>query len=213
MQPTILNAKTDGEPALVTMTSPDSNIVRAAKWVAWMAIPLAMLAAPVRGQTPPPSGDGTGTIALEGTMKKFYRGANTIVVATLDGVEHVYEFTRDLIVHGGKRAGPDALSGLQPGTTVVIHYAVSGPKASATEVDVIDADGLKITEGRVAHIDRRKGQITIKYVNGMEEKFLLTEHAVAEMTLPGAPAQGAEVTIYYTDDIGRKVVHYFKPTP
>ena len=177
----------------------------------WMML-FAALAVSVFGQTPPPPGDGKGTIALEGTMKKFYQGANTIVVEAIDGLQHVYEFTRDLIVHGGKRAGPDALKGLQPGTTVVVHYTVSGAKASATEVDIIDAETLRITEGSVTHIDRRKGEITIRYANGTEEQFRLTEHAAAEAAQPGAPAEGAQVTVYYTDDIGRKVVHYFKRT-
>ena len=179
---------------------------------AWTAMIVLTLAVFALGQTPPPAGDGQGTIALEGTMQKFYRGANTIVVVTLDGLQHVYEFTRDLIVHGGKHAGPDALKGLQPGTTVVIHYTVSGSKASATEVDIVGGEALRITEGRVAHIDRRKGEIVIRYDNGTEEQFRLTEHAASEATQPGAPAEGAQVTIYYTDDIGRKVVHYFKQT-
>ena len=41
-------------------------------------------------------------IAMEGTMKQFYRGINVVVVTTMDGVEHVYHFTKDLIVHGGR---------------------------------------------------------------------------------------------------------------
>jgi hypothetical protein len=176
----------------------------------WAATLLVGLAASAFGQTLAPAGDGNGTIALAGTMKKFYRGANTIVVETVDGLQHVFEFTRDLVVHGGKHAGPDALKGLQPGTTVVIHYTVSGPRTSATEVDIVGPDALKVAEGRVTHIDRRKGEITIRYANGTQEQFRLTEHAVSEATQPGAPAEGAQVTIYYMDDIGRKVVHYFK---
>ena len=36
-------------------------------------------------------------MALEGTMKQFYRGANVVIVTTMDGVEHVYQFTKNLI--------------------------------------------------------------------------------------------------------------------
>ena len=50
-------------------------------------------------QSPPPV---QGTIALEGTMKTFYRAANVVIVTTMDGVEHAYHFTRDLVVHGRK---------------------------------------------------------------------------------------------------------------
>ena len=68
------------------------------------------------GQTARPPVDGvTGTIALEGTMKAFYHGVNTIVVTTIDGVEHVYRFTKDLIIHGGKGSGTEALAGLGEG--------------------------------------------------------------------------------------------------
>ena len=65
-------------------------------------------------------------IALEGTMKQFYRGVNVVIVTTMDGVEHVYQFTKNLIVHGGKKPGVDALEGLRDGTTVVIHYTENG---------------------------------------------------------------------------------------
>jgi len=60
----------------------------------------------VAAQSPPPV---QGTIALEGTMKKFYRGTNVIIVTTIDGVEHVYRFARDLVVHGGKTTEVSAL--------------------------------------------------------------------------------------------------------
>ena len=93
-------------------------------------------------------------IALEGTMKQFYRGANVVIVTTMDGVEHVYEFTKNLVVHGGKKPGVDALEGLRDGTTVVVHYTVSGADAAAEEIDVLSGEGLKTTEGIVTDIDR-----------------------------------------------------------
>ena len=64
-----------------------------------------------QGQPPPVSGV-TGTVATEGTMKTVYRGLNKIVVTTIDGVEHVFEFTKDLIIHGGKSPA-DPLAGLE----------------------------------------------------------------------------------------------------
>jgi hypothetical protein len=47
-------------------------------------------------------------VATEGTIQQFYRGMNFMVVKTIDGVEHVYNFTKDLIVHGGKNPGSRA---------------------------------------------------------------------------------------------------------
>src|SRR5690348_11435394 len=82
------------------------------------AVPL-----PVAAQSHPPV---QGTIALEGTMKKFYRGLNALVVTTVDGAEHVYHFTKGLVVHGGKGGGPEAVDALPAGTEVVVHYRING---------------------------------------------------------------------------------------
>jgi len=146
-------------------------------------------------------------IALEGTMKAFYRAANTVVVTTMDGVEHVYHFTKNLIVHGGKSPGVDALAELSEGTPIVIHRAVNEEQASAEEIDVLGYEGLKISEGRVIHIDRRKKEITIRYGNGSTETLQLTTRAAAE-TAAEAEGQAAQIVIYYADEEGHKVAHY-----
>src|ERR1700704_6255401 len=59
-----------------------------------------------------------GTMATEATINSEHQAANKIVVATEDGVEHVYSAAKGLVVHGGK----DPLSDLRPGTTVIVHY-------------------------------------------------------------------------------------------
>jgi hypothetical protein len=160
-------------------------------------------------QSPPPV---RGTIALEGTMKKFYKAANTVIVATKDGIEHVYHFTKDLLVHGGRGAGVDALSGLREGTTVVVHYVSTGADQSAVEIDRIGDEGLKVTEGIVHRIDRKRSQITIRFDNGTTETLRLTERAAAEASteIARAPTETTKIIVYYSDEGGRKVAHYFK---
>jgi hypothetical protein len=79
-------------------------------------------------QSPPPI---QGTIALEGTMTKFYKGLNALVVTTVDGAEHVYHFAKGLVVHGG----PAAPEGLRPGTKVVVHYRIEGAEEAVEEID------------------------------------------------------------------------------
>ena len=101
-------------------------------------------------QSPPPV---QGTIALEGAMKKVYRGANVVIVTTIDGVEHAYRFARDLVVHGGNGTDVSALEGLREGSTVVVHYSIQGAEQSAREIDVIGAEGLEATEATVTRID------------------------------------------------------------
>ena len=151
-------------------------------------------------------------IALEGTMKQFYKATNVVIVTTMDGMEHIYHFTKDLIVHGGKKPGVDALEGLREGTTVVIHETQHGAQASAVEIDLLGDEGLKITEGIVTNIDRGKKEITIRYNNGTTETLKMTTLAAAESgaNIDAASGKATKIIVYYSDEAGHKVAHYFK---
>jgi hypothetical protein len=117
--------------------------------------------------------------------------------------------SKNLIVHGGKTPGVDALADVDEGTPIVIHPRVSDELA-AEEIDVLGGDGLKITEGRVIHVDRRKKEITIRYGNGRTETLQLTAWAAAESvaSVRAADEAATEFVIYYGDDEGHKVAHY-----
>jgi hypothetical protein len=166
------------------------------------------VSATLHGQSPPPV---QGTIALEGTMKKFYRAANTVIVTTIDGAEHVYHFTKDLLVHGGRGTGVDALEGLREGSTVVVHYTARGADQSATEIDRVGDEGLRVTEGMVTRIDRRRKEIEIRFDNGKTETLRLTDRAAAEAGTGISAASGTKVVVYYSDEGGRKMAHFFRP--
>lgn len=158
------------------------------------------------GQTTPPV---QGTVALPGTVTKLYRAANVVIVTTVDGVEHVYHFAKDLVVHGGK--GVDALQGLREGSTVVVHYTGDDTQATAHEIDRIDTEGLESTEGTVTRIDHGRQQITVRYDNGKAETFRLTSRAASEQsTKADADAAHKRVVIYYSNDAGQKVAHFFQ---
>lgn len=163
-----------------------------------------------QGQPPPVSGV-TGTVATEGTMKTVYRGLNKIVVVTVDGVEHVYQFTKDLIVHGGK-SPVDPLAGLKEGTLVVIHYSTEDGAQTAREIDRVGDEGLLETEGRITRIDRGKKQIAVRIGEGTTEMFELTDRAASESKEldQGATGAGMKAVIYYKDENGTKVVHYVR---
>lgn len=185
------------------------------RWTVGASIVLVALAPRVSvvlsAQSPPPV---RGTIALEGTMKKFYRAANTIVVTTIDGAEHVYHFTKNLIVHGGKGSGIDALEGLRQGSTVVVHYREEAGQPLVQEIDHIGDDGLKVTEGIVVRIGRGRKQITVRFESGKTETFQVSDRAAIESANDINPtATGSTmVTVYYTEDGGRKVAHVVKKT-
>ena len=161
-----------------------------------------------QGQPPPVSGV-TGTVATEGTMKTVYRGLNKIVVTTIDGVEHVYQFTKDLIVHGGKSPA-DPLAGLKEGTTVVIHYSTEGGEQTVRELDRVGDGGLIETEGMITSIDRGAKQIAVRIGDARTEIFQMTDRAASESKDLDKARGATRGIIYYRDENGTKVIHYFK---
>jgi len=143
----------------------------------------------------------TGTMATEATIKSEHKAANKIVVATDDGVEHVYDAAKGLVVHGGK----DALADLRPGTTVVIHYTAGN---QVQEIDRVGEGGLSTTEGIATKIDRGKKEITVRYDNGKTEKLKLTDRAAADAGRN--VGEDTRIVMYYSEDAGERVTHYFK---
>src|ERR1700730_12108389 len=97
----------------------------------------------VRSQQMPPV---RGTIALKGTVDKVYKGANTVIVKTEDGVEHVLHLTGRTSVHGGE------LDGLEKGLIVIVHYVPASGEETAEEIDQVGGNGLKTTEGVVTNV-------------------------------------------------------------
>jgi hypothetical protein len=165
-------------------------------------------------QATPPIDGVTGTIALEGTVRQEYAGANTVIVKSLDGVEHVFHYTKDLLVHGGRSSGAQALQGLREGSTVAVHDSGSGVDASAEAIDLIDNDGMHVTEGTVIRIDRSRKHITIMFDRDRTESFELTDRTAADARhdIDPTPNSTSTVTVFYTDESGRKVAHVFKKT-
>jgi hypothetical protein len=166
-------------------------------------------------QSPPPVNvtGANGNMAIEGTTNGVYRALNIVVVRTIDGVEHMIHYTKDLLVHGGKGKGADALQGLKEGSTVVVHYTVTGTEETAQEIDRLgDDEGLKKSEGVVVDVNRRRQQITVRFADRTTETLELTARAAAEAgrNVSDESQGGEKVVVYYSDEGGRRVAHYFK---
>jgi len=146
--------------------------------------------------------------AVEGTVKHTSATAKTIVVKTADGTEHTFHFVARTSIHGTEEIG----KGAEEGSHVIVHYTVKGTEETAEEIDRIGKGGLKATKGTVKVIDRAGKTITVKTADGAEETFRLTDRAARD-TGKGI-GEGAEksehVTVYFADEAGHKVVHFFK---
>jgi hypothetical protein len=153
--------------------------------------------------------------AVTGTVKKVDAGAKTVVVKAADGSEHTFHVAKSTAVHGADATAAgtkDAMHGLKEGSEVAVHYTVKGTEKTASEVDHLGKEGMKTTEGTVKEIDRGAKKLTVKTAEGAEETYRIGDHAARD-TAKGI-GEGAEktakVTVYYTEQGGKKIAHFFK---
>ncbi len=153
--------------------------------------------------------------AVEGTVKKVDAGTKTVVVAAADGTEHTVHVVKKTAVHGwdATEAGAkDGMHGVKEGSHVVVHYTEKGTEKTAQEMDRIGDGGLKVTEGTVSKIDRGGKTIAVKTADGAETTYKVTDHAVEDAGKDAGKAveKASKVTVYYTEEGGRKIAHFFK---
>jgi hypothetical protein len=150
--------------------------------------------------------------AVEGKIEKIDRTAKTVVVKTADGTEHIFHFAARTTVHGTEVAAKDSFHGLKEGSDVVVHYTAKGSEETAEEVDHVGENGLKASEGTVTHLDRGAKTVTIKAADGTDHVFRLTDHAAedAGKDISAGAGKSAKVTVYYTEQAGHQVAHFFK---
>ena len=145
------------------------------------------------------------------TVKAVDRGAKTAVVKTAEGTEYTIHFTAHTVAHGAEataRGSKDALLSLKEGDEVIVHYTVKGAAKTAQEVDHIGKDGLKTSVVVVKSVDHGAKTVTVKTADGAEETYHLTDRAAQE-TGKGLGKVG-KVTVYYSEDAGKKIAHFFK---
>jgi hypothetical protein len=153
--------------------------------------------------------------AVTGTVKKIDAGTKTVVVKTADGAEETFHYVGKTTVHGAEataKGTKEALHGLKEGSEVAVHYTAKGTEKTANEIDHLGKDGMRATEGTVKTIDRGAKTLTVKTVDGAEETYHIADRAVRD-TAKGVgegTEKAAKVTVYYTEEGGKKVAHFFR---
>jgi hypothetical protein len=149
--------------------------------------------------------------AVSGTVKTVDKATKTVAVKTADGTEHTFHFVGKTVAHGAKATADgskDAFSSVKEGDEVVVHYTAKGAVETAHEVDHVGKDGLKVSEVAVKSVDHAAKTVTVKTAEGAEETYHLTGNAVLESG-KGLDKAG-KVTVYYTEEGGKKIAHFFK---
>ncbi len=152
--------------------------------------------------------------AVRGTVERIDSTAKTIVVKAVDGTEHTFHFVARTAVHGGEKAdaaAKESFRGLKEGSDVVVHYTAKGTEETAEEVDHIGEGGLKTTEGTITQLDRSAKTVTVKTADGTEQAFHMTDHAAEDggRDISEGAEKSGKVTVYYTEQAGHKVAHFF----
>jgi hypothetical protein len=152
---------------------------------------------------------------LVGEVLKLDAAARTVVVKLDDGTEHTLHIVKRTTVHGAQdtaAGAKDAFHGLKEGSEVAVHYTAKGTEETADEIDNVGKDGLKATEATVAHIDRGTKTLVVRTADGAEDTYRLTDSATkdAGKDIAAGAEKPAKVTVYYTEEAGHKVAHFFK---
>jgi hypothetical protein len=155
------------------------------------------------------------TTAVEGVVTKIDRTAKTVVVKTADGTEHTMHLVRRTVVYGGEetyKGAEETARSIEQGSRVVVHYSQRGIDETAEEIDHIGKDGLKAGEGTITNFDRSARTITVKASDGTEQTYRLSENAAEEAgkDTQDAAKKSAHATVYYSEEAGHKVAHFFK---
>jgi hypothetical protein len=152
---------------------------------------------------------------VEGTAKKIDAATGTIIVQAVDGTDHSFHFVDRTVVYGTRETATksrDTLHGLKEGSEVVVYYTSKGTVRIADEIDHIGKDGLMIRKGTIKEIDHGTKTLTMKSANGAEETYRLSERAArdADRDIGKASEKSGKATVYYMEEGGHKVAHFFK---
>jgi hypothetical protein len=156
------------------------------------------------------------TRVISGTVEKVDAGAKTIAVKTADGTVETVKFTEKTTVHGLKDAAKGADLAGKEGGHVIVHATGEGAEKTAHSVEWFGDKTVHTTEGTVEDVGKGTKVVAVKTADGTKEAFDVSEHAtvdtgkaVGRYSALGAK-KGEHVTVYYTEEAGKKIAHVFK---
>lgn len=174
----------------------------------------------VSAQQPTPRKEQAGVLganhALAGTLKKVDIGAKTLAITTVENAEQALKFDPQTVVRG--LAGAKEVKALEAkqGAGLVVTYTGEGAAATASEVQYVGTQPLKLATGTVVRVDRRARKIVLKLEAGGEETFQLAPAAPIDLAsgivplASFAPKAGQKITAVYTEKGKEKTLHLIK---
>jgi hypothetical protein len=156
------------------------------------------------------------THILMGTIEKVDSAAKTVAVKTADGTVETVKFTEKTTVHGLKDGAKGADLVGKEGGHVIVHATGEGAEKTAHSVEWFGDKTVQTTEGTVDDVGTGTKTVAVKTADGTKQAFEVSEHAtvdtgktVGRYSAVGAK-KGEHVTVYYTEEAGKKIAHVFK---
>jgi len=156
------------------------------------------------------------THVVSGTVEKVDAGAKTVAVKTADGTVETVKFTEKTTVTGLKDGAKGADLVGKEGGHVIVHTAGEGAEKTAHSVEWFGDKTVHTTEGTVEDVGKGTKVVAVKTADGTKEAFEVSGHAtvdtgkaVGRFSAIGAK-KGEHVTVYYTEEAGKKIAHLFK---
>jgi endonuclease YncB( thermonuclease family) len=145
---------------------------------------------------------------VHGTVTKVDKTTKTVVVKTKDGTEHTVKVVGDDTVKGTK----DGFDGIKDGSEVVVRSTGKGADESAKAIGKVGKDGMKVTKGTVEKVDEGTKTVVVKSADGTEKTFEYGGDALKDSgkAVGKGTEKGAKVTVYYTEETGKKIAHFFE---
>jgi hypothetical protein len=145
------------------------------------------------------------TNVVTGTVEKVDSGAKTIAVKTADGTVQTVKFTEKTTVTGLKDGAKGADLVGKEGGHVIVHTTGEGAEKTAHSVEWVGDKTVHTTEGTVEEVGKGTKTVAVKTADGTKETFVVAGHATA-----AGAKKGEHVTVYYTEEAGKKIAHVFK---
>jgi len=145
---------------------------------------------------------------MHGTVKKVDKATKTVVVKTKDGTEHTVKVASDDTVKGTK----GGFDGIKEGSEVVVRSTGKGAEATADAIGKVGKDGMKVTKGTVEKVDDGTKTVVVKSADGTEKTFEYTGSELKDsgQAVGKGTEKGAKITVYYTEETGKKIAHFFE---
>ena len=153
---------------------------------------------------------------ITGTLSKVDTGAKTIAVKTADGTVHTVKFTEKTTVEGLKGVTKGAGLAGKEGGHVIVRTVGEGSKETAHSVVWAGDKTVKSTDVVVDDAAKGSKTVAVKTADGTKDTFTVAGDAtvdagkdVGRYSETGVK-KGEHVTVYYTEEAGKKIAHVFK---